>query len=387
MRQFPPQVGAVALLVVALFVVGVGGVAAASEDVSSQSSEITVSLEPADQTVAPGETAAYDVVVEGATEGIGAYELTVALSDSSVGSFASFEHANEPLFDNTEVTDSELTVSAAMGENTIAGAEQITLGTATVVGQAEGQATLSVADGAAITDVSDQQYGVGTTASGALTVEAVAQTATVDIVPQADQVRAGGETTLDVVVSGEAGISAYDMEIDLDSSTAGAAFVDYELTAEGPSGPLDNSTISADGSSVSLDAALLDATHGPGDTVVAELTLDIERPGPVQITPTQAEIIDTESRAYETELNTTSVTAVGPPQFVETGPPQDLTGDGLYEDIRGDGQVSVLDVQTLFNHIERPDVQDNAALFNFAGNNQNEVSILDVQDLFGRVGV
>jgi hypothetical protein len=375
------------LLVVALFVVGVGGVAAASEDVSSQSSEITVSLEPADQTVAPGETAAYDVVVEGATEGIGAYELTVALSDSSVGSFASFEHANEPLFDNTEVTDSELTVSAAMGENTIAGAEQITLGTATVVGQAEGQATLSVADGAAITDVSDQQYGVGTTASGALTVEAVAQTATVDIVPQADQVRAGGETTLDVVVSGEAGISAYDMEIDLDSSTAGAAFVDYELTAEGPSGPLDNSTISADGSSVSLDAALLDATHGPGDTVVAELTLDIERPGPVQITPTQAEIIDTESRAYETELNTTSVTAVGPPQFVETGPPQDLTGDGLYEDIRGDGQVSVLDVQTLFNHIERPDVQDNAALFNFAGNNQNEVSILDVQDLFGRVGV
>jgi hypothetical protein len=363
---------------------GVGAVTGGSLEVVN---EIDVSLAPAEQTTDAGTTTTYDVVVEGATSGVGAYELTVALSDSSVATFDSFEHASEPLFDNTEVTDSELNISAAMGNNTIAGAETITLGTVTVAGEAEGQAALSVADGVAVTDVSDQRYGVGATAGGSLTVEAVTQTATVDIVPQADQIRAGGETTLDVVVSGEAGISAYDMDITLDSPTTGAAFVDYELTAEGSNGPLDNSAISSDGSSIALDAALLEATHGPGETVVAELTLDIERPGPIQITPTQAEIIDTESRAYDTELNATSVTAVGPPQIVETGQPQDLTGDGLYEDVRGDGQVSVLDVQTLFNHIETPAVQNNAAFFDFSGNSPDQVTILDVQDLFNRVGV
>jgi hypothetical protein len=358
---------------------GVGATTGAVVEVVNQ---INVSLAPAQQQIEAGTNATYEVVIAGATGGIGAYETTLSLSDSTAATFVAFEHANDPLFDNTAVNDSQLTISAAMGDNVIAGAEQLTLGTVTVAGETEGQTDISVGDVLA-SNVNDQTYGVETTAGGALEVEPKTETATVELVPAEDRVRAGSQTTFDVVVDAPSGVSAYDMQFELDGN---AAFVDYTLTAEGTTGPLDNSEISADGSSLSLDAALLDGTHGPGETVVAELTVDVDSPGPLDVTATQAGIIDLDSRAYETELGSASVTAVGPPAVVPGTQPKDIDNDGLYGDVRGDGGVTVLDVQTLFTSLDDPAVQDNAAFYDFAGANPDRVTVLDVQALFAQTG-
>jgi PKD repeat protein len=66
-------------------------------------------------------------------------------------------------------------------------------------------------------------------------------------------------------------------------------------------------------------------------------------------------------------------------------PPRDLDGDSLHEDVRGDGRVDIFDVQALFANMDSPDVQDNAAAFNFSETDPNEVTVADVQALFDRL--
>jgi hypothetical protein len=67
---------------------------------------------------------------------------------------------------------------------------------------------------------------------------------------------------------------------------------------------------------------------------------------------------------------------------VGDAPPRDLDGDGLFEDVRGDGERTILDVQTLFTNLGSNVVQSNPAAFNFDGVGPGEVTILDVQALF-----
>jgi PKD repeat protein len=61
-------------------------------------------------------------------------------------------------------------------------------------------------------------------------------------------------------------------------------------------------------------------------------------------------------------------------------PAQDLDGDGLYEDVDGNGEANIFDVQALFENQDAAPVQNNAELFNFDG--QNGIDIFDIQSLF-----
>jgi subtilisin family serine protease len=69
-----------------------------------------------------------------------------------------------------------------------------------------------------------------------------------------------------------------------------------------------------------------------------------------------------------------------PPPVVGGEPPQDLTGDGVYEDIDGNGEFTVGDVQQFFQHRDSEAVRDNAEFFDLTGDGQ--VSVGDVQRLF-----
>jgi hypothetical protein len=66
-------------------------------------------------------------------------------------------------------------------------------------------------------------------------------------------------------------------------------------------------------------------------------------------------------------------------------PARDTTGDGLLNDVRGDGRFDIFDVQTLFANLDRPAIDNNARLFSFQEGDSDEVTIFDVQALF--VGV
>ena len=70
----------------------------------------------------------------------------------------------------------------------------------------------------------------------------------------------------------------------------------------------------------------------------------------------------------------------GPPIGDEE--PTDPDGDGLYEDVNGDGNFTIADVQVFFVHMDSDQVRENSELFDFAGRDDGEVTIGDVQHLF-----
>ncbi len=61
-------------------------------------------------------------------------------------------------------------------------------------------------------------------------------------------------------------------------------------------------------------------------------------------------------------------------------PPTDPDGDGLYEDVNGDGSVNVGDAQAIFSNADDPVVQNNTAAFDYNGD--GGVNVGDAQALF-----
>ncbi len=71
------------------------------------------------------------------------------------------------------------------------------------------------------------------------------------------------------------------------------------------------------------------------------------------------------------------------PAVVGDSPATDPDGDGLYEDVNGDGSVNFADLQTMFANRDQPVVQNNAEVFNFNG--EGGITFGDLQALFSEI--
>lgn len=135
---------------------------------------LTVRFEPRTQTIKEGEEATYEIVVAGAVDDIAGYFLKVRLSDSSVATFESFEHAFDPEAHDETITDDVIDVSAGFA-NAISVVGEIKLGTLTIVGDEAGRTELRTRNSAenlriisAATD--DIVYDINGAGDGELTV-------------------------------------------------------------------------------------------------------------------------------------------------------------------------------------------------------------------------
>jgi PKD repeat protein len=63
--------------------------------------------------------------------------------------------------------------------------------------------------------------------------------------------------------------------------------------------------------------------------------------------------------------------------------PADPDDDGLYEDVNGDGEFDIVDVQALFANLDDETVQNNSDGFDF--NQDGDVDVVDVQKLYNEV--
>ncbi|WP_246084367.1 COG1470 family protein [Salinadaptatus halalkaliphilus] len=123
------------------------------------------------------------------------------------------------------------------------------------------------------------------------------------------------------------------------------------------------------------DSEELELEAGESETVTLSTTVTQEGDWHVQT-------LDDESETYQITFNGDAEDAG---IAVTDNPVTDTTGDGLANDVRGDGSFSILDVQTLFDNLDNDEVQENAEVFNFSGIDDDEVSILDVQALFDQL--
>lgn len=92
----------------------------------------------------------------------------------------------------------------------------------------------------------------------------------------------------------------------------------------------------------------------------------------------------------EDELKTKDIAvSEGPPPLPgREKPPTQAPGlpeDGLFEDVTGDGQLDIVDVQAFFIHFDSDELQQYAQFYNFSGLDDSVVSIFDVQALFNRL--
>lgn len=171
-------------------------------------------------------------------------------------------------------------------------------------------------------------------------------------------------------------------------------FVRVLLASAGPGDGVGTLTVRDGQGSVLAETSVMlpPATTVDGEQTTAYRQVDIRTPGitdgqtvSVAVSPTVSDL-DPESLT-----RTSTVEAIVPGEFKESpvqGPPifgnapaRDLDGDGLYEDIDGDGTLTVSDVQLLFENRNTTAIQNNAEMFNFSGDNAGEVTLDDVRAL------
>ena len=63
----------------------------------------------------------------------------------------------------------------------------------------------------------------------------------------------------------------------------------------------------------------------------------------------------------------------------------DTDGDGRLDDINGDGESDIFDVQALYRNVEDSAVQNNPEQFDFDGSGDNSIDIFDVQALYNQL--
>jgi hypothetical protein len=149
-----------------------------------------------------------------------------------------------------------------------------------------------------------------------------------------------------------------------------------ELTAQSSSSTIPEDDITIGSTGFDLDAGQLREVDMevsvPAETAIGTYTTDL------QASANDGDTTDTTELVVEIFPEKPDVT-IGSGQK----PPQDVDQDGLFEDINGDGEFDISDIQLLFNNLSKEAVQDNPAAFNFSETeNPAEVTVSDVQALY-----
>lgn len=307
--------------------------------------QVALSLVPSEDTIAVGDTTTFDLIVTDPDAGIDAYEMEISIGDPDRGAIVGFEQERDPMFDDSElVDDTTLELSAALGDEPFAPADSITIASVTVEGLDPGDMTLSVAD-PTLGGAEAEEYDIEAIDTDSVSI--VEQVGIFEIEPLDDveiPVTQLGTLTFDASVTNVGDEDTQPVEL----------HVNGEFLAEQNVTVADTETIPVTFEDVALD-------------------LD---PGEYEYT------IVTQAEQQTAELTISE----GPPPIVGDDPPQDLTGDGLFEDVTGDGQVTVFDVQALFNNLAENEVQEHPEAFNFAGQEDpDRVTVFDVQAFFAEL--
>lgn len=201
---------------------------------------------------------------------------------------------------------------------------------------------------------------------------------------------------LDLVVpdDGDADGDTYNVTIDTREALANGINVTGAALETDPSGAdslvevVDVTVEDDENVTVTIREASADRNNGnvSRETVTVALTLDgTTHDAGTFIEDSSIAHVITDEAGNTTSTVTFSSTipdSSGPPQIDDSfdGPPTNPDGDSAYEDVNGNGQLDIGDVQALFANQNSDAVQSNVDAFDFNGN--GGIDIGDIQALF-----
>jgi PKD repeat protein len=123
---------------------------------------------------------------------------------------------------------------------------------------------------------------------------------------------------------------------------------------------------------------------GAEDVVLATITVYGKEMGSTNLTLDIHRLDDDTGSEIEAELavGTLEVTMTAIPG--QTNSPQDLDGDGFYEDMTGDGSFSFVDVEVFFHQMDW--IEDNLPVGDFDLNGNGRIDFDDIVDMFEKLG-
>jgi PKD repeat protein len=191
-----------------------------------------------------------------------------------------------------------------------------------------------------------------------------------------------GQTT-EIVISVDslpAGLAGYNLTVDIDDpAIAEIVEIEYPEWA--------NLTENSSLPGTSLYLKVLDGNSqieaGASDVVLATLTVKGKQTGNTSFTLGIDRLDDDNGEAINAtlEIGTLEVGMTSVPG--QENSPQDLDGDGLYEDLSGDGSLSFVDVELYFHQMDW--IEDNLPVANFDFNGNGRIDFDDIVDLFEMV--
>ncbi|WP_305881856.1 PKD domain-containing protein [Haloplanus halophilus] len=340
--------------------------------------ETTVSMEPSSSQTFVGGTTAYDLVIDDANGGVGAYSATVSVDDAAVGGITDVELQGSPAGQTTNVDiagdGSSVAIDAALMDTDDTGS--VTVATITLQGSAAGSTDLSPSI-SAIGNEQGTSYTVAGTSGAMLSV--TEKSTSVSLSPTSSEIATDDSTEYALVVDdANGGVGAYTATVSLDDASVGQ-ITDVELLGN-PAEQTSQVDIATDGSSVSIDAALMN-TADSGSVTVATITVEGVNAGSTDLDTSVTALGDEDGNNYAvTGTNGASLTVTEVVVGDFANPVTNADADEQYEDINGDGNFNIVDVQALFANLDDDAIQNNPDKFDFNGD--GTVNIVDVQALF-----
>ncbi|MFC4405905.1 thermonuclease family protein [Haloarchaeobius iranensis] len=144
-------------------------------------------------------------------------------------------------------------------------------------------------------------------------------------------------------------------------------------------------SISGDGSTVSLEAADIEDNVGTGatDVPLATISLEPQSDGTTGLDLGIEALDADDGSVIDAETSTGDLTIAPVERIGDNDLPTDPDGDGVYEDLNGNGQLDFDDVAVFFEHREEDAIQDYVDSFDF--NDNGRIDFDDITTLFEEV--
>jgi len=182
------------------------------------------------------------------------------------------------------------------------------------------------------------------------------------------------------------GLSGFDLTVSVDSPSV--ATITGASVSRALSTGTSEITTASDGSSVQIELADLGDVVQPNASEVslASIELSGNAVGDATLSTTLTQIDDDAGSEIDATTQSGSITVTAWPPMVDddvAGTPTDPDGDGLYEDVNGNGRIDFDDVVELNENKESDAVTENASAFDF--NDNSEIDYDDIVELFDEI--